>query len=62
MTKNENMCKNGDCPKGWTIKQQSASLNLLCNVLHCIDRFALHLTILLSNKPRSNSRTGSQGT
>jgi len=35
MTKNEEMFKNSGCPKGWTIKQQSALLNLLkqCDTL-----------------------------
>ncbi len=59
MTKNEDMYKNSVCPKGWTIKQQSASLKLPGNVVHCLGRFALHLTILLFNKPGSSSRTGS---
>ena len=33
MTKNEDMYKNRVCPKGWTIKQKSASLKLPGNVV-----------------------------
>jgi hypothetical protein len=59
MTKNEDMFKKGVCPKGWAIKEQSAVLDLSYNALHCIDRSALHLTALLTNRPRSSFRIDS---
>ncbi len=52
MTKNEDMYKNRVCPEDWTIKQQSASLKLPDNVVHCLGHFALHLTILLSQQTK----------
>jgi hypothetical protein len=54
MTKNKDIDKNNDCPEGWTINQQSASLKLADNALHCQRHFAWHLTDSLSNKSRSS--------